>query len=413
MSTILTTPSGWTIEVNTGDHTFSDLLSCYGELGQEIPSRVELKGEVARVIEEGWEKYLALLDYLSYPKRRRGKYRRSLSRLIFDNDSSPDPVPLYLHEMEPLSRILNLPKNWEMFVLATEETPSERRAQHIRVQGVQTREFFRRRPIHRLVRPYRGNFVKMEHLPLAQLAEMESTDAYGALRHAALSAYYAGDRDLKDVRLEMIPWNELGMYSLSNQSLFTDLIRVWHRPSLNPSPNVEGLYERLLSKIPDDVDPWVLGLSSILYESPLPKNTMFLKIVNVYSADFCSSIHLNHVVAWINHTYLTASVYRDGTSKSAYTGDCTYISRRRKSMLDRKNIVSQMTAGYSWDVYRAASSVFYGIPGRKGLEKMIKSLNHHKNAYGSSKVVESFLESANDYLNGTRDSRPYHKVHRD
>ena len=312
----LYTASGWHCEVESSNPTFATFFEPYQELGEALPSRMELTGTVAEIIEEEWESYRQLISLMDSSNcYSSGKTMREVScdtceaiALVAmtrgEDCLLPPPQVPRLEAISRLSRILQFPEGWEKYVSVDDETPTEIRQGHLLAQG---RAMMAVREGMSAANFLRGNYgMDIDGMAMRYLFDMANEERtrisrsikdpgsreeahkhvdvifYGVSRNAALRAS-------RDGRLEWthVLWQDITPLlcrhfkrtvrsSLNTAELMAGTYEghsekgLQYGLYLNGSsdwyciPQIRLLYSRILLTLPDDVDPHVLGMNSLL-----------------------------------------------------------------------------------------------------------------------------------------------------
>jgi hypothetical protein len=312
----LYTASGWRCEVESSNPTFATFFEPYQELGEALPSRMELTGAVAEIIEEEWESYRQLISLMDSSNRYpSGKTMREVScdtceaiALVAmtrgEDCLLPPPQVPRLEAISRLSRILQLPEGWEKYASVDDETPEEIRRGHLLAQG---RAMMAVREGMSAANFLRGNYgMDIDGMAMRYLFDMANEERtrlsrsikdpgsreeahkhvdvifYGVSRNAALRAS-------RDGRLE---WTHVLWQDIT--PLLCRHFKRTVRSSLNTAELMAGTYEghsekglqyglylngssdwycipqirllcsRILLTLPDDTDPLILGMGRLL-----------------------------------------------------------------------------------------------------------------------------------------------------
>jgi hypothetical protein len=101
----------------------------------DLPDTLVLTGSVAEILEEEWNAYGRLQDYVM----KAVSTRYTNGRRPADNEADL-PTPVQLHEVSRIVQLLRTTDNWEKWVHVTQKTPQYQRLRHILDMGKQVYE---------------------------------------------------------------------------------------------------------------------------------------------------------------------------------------------------------------------------------------------------------------------------------
>ena len=300
MSVLIRTESnGWRVEVDKDDATLSPLIP-------DLPgvTEVVLAGSVAEVIEKQWDNYLDLVKYMEYLKSKGSLQPKEMTDLykchtVVREGDRFYPRLVFLHEINHISRLINLPRGWEICVGVNEETPMKERHHHILAMGRVMRELgladldninYNQSP--RLLRPFYGIPRRIDR-DANEDDKQYILDVYWGLGRNLLIRTWGLKDSHPCLDWTQMLWDDLLPLLDGHQvTRQPDIINTWHllaghgdydKGNLpfhalvankydpngrfqfhKPFTNAPELYRRLLSAYPEEVHPEYFGLLHLL-----------------------------------------------------------------------------------------------------------------------------------------------------
>ena len=112
-----------------GKSIFSSLIPVLPSL----PDVLTLSGSVGEILDEEWQAYLRLSEYIAAVReRKRARQSRVLGR---EYEEAPLPPVVLLYEVYRIAQILEMPVGWESHVHATVDSPHIIRLDHLMHMG--------------------------------------------------------------------------------------------------------------------------------------------------------------------------------------------------------------------------------------------------------------------------------------